>query len=825
MTTTGADDLTTPQHGTGPLAAQRVLDLSSSIPGAYCAKLLGDLGADVVKIEPPGGDPLRWRGPFRDGTDPEAGTSHLYFNTSKRSVVLDLDAPEGLGLLRRLVQRYDVVVADGTAEQLARRGIDPARIRSWNPAAVVCTLSPFGSSGPSAEYSATHLTTCASSTWASTCGTADREPLQSGSSLTETIAGAYAAAAVLAAIEGRAAHGHGEHVDVSALEAAITCAMGPTLTYELRGTVDGRHSDYMTGPSFNVRCRGGLVGANALTEAQWQSMCLFIGRPDMADDPRFADYFGRLEHIDEIRSGIEAALADRSAADVFAEAQAWRIPFGLVVSPAEALALPVHADRQYFDVHAHPTLGPLRTPRIPFVMSATNARTRPAPLLGADTDDVLALLPAERVVPPAPAAPAAAPGAPLAGLRILDLTMFMSGPLATLIAADMGADVIKIEAIQRLDGWRGVGRDGERPWDRSGLFNWINRNKRGITLNLADERGASALRELVAVADVVIENYTPRVMENFGLTYDDLRAVNPKLIMLSMPGFGQTGRWRDHAAFAWTTEQMSTITHLTGYADGPPLFTGTTCGDPLAGLMGAIALLAAVNHRRRTGEGQHVDLSQVEASTSFVGESLVEAQVTGRDPGRLGNASTWMAPHGVYEGADGRWLAIACVDDEMWSRLWDALGRPGGSADGGPPHPTLAQRLANVAEIDGWVRAFVAGHDPRQLVHALQGCGIAAGAVLDGPDLLADAHLAARGFFIVQDRTDLQGAHYFAEPFRLATAQLPEPVRAAYLGEHNHEVLCGLLGKSEQELAQLEHDGVIGTWPAGVPRPSEPARD
>ena len=391
--------------------------------------------------------------------------------------------------------------------------------------------------------------------------------------------------------------------------------------------------------------------------------------------------------------------------------------------------------------------------------------------------------------------------------------MFMSGPLATQIAADLGADVVKIEAVQRLDGWRGVGRGGLRPWENSLLFNWLNRGKRGITLNLGDSRGADLFRRLVASADVVIENYTPRVMHNFGLGYEQLRAIKPDLVMLSMPGFGTAGSCRDFAAFAWTTEQMSTITHLTGYPDDGPLFTGTTFGDPLAGLMGAVAMVAALNHRRRTGEGQFIDLSQVEASTAFVGETLIEAQLGATDPGRVGNASRTHAPHGNYPCADDRWIAIACADDADWAAAWSELGQ-------GPlPFATAGERHGDPAALDALVASATATRDAFDLMHRLQVAGVAASVVMNGRDLLADEHLAS--WFLEHDRAELGVLRHPGPAYHLRDGTVPAPRRAPYLGEHNEEILGGELGVPETELAALRRDDVIGHAPVGVdvPRP------
>jgi crotonobetainyl-CoA:carnitine CoA-transferase CaiB-like acyl-CoA transferase len=408
---------------------------------------------------------------------------------------------------------------------------------------------------------------------------------------------------------------------------------------------------------------------------------------------------------------------------------------------------------------------------------------------------------------------------PLEGIRIVDLSMFMSGPLVTLIAADLGADVIKVESVQRLDGWRGAAAAVEgapiQPWEMAPSFNWINRNKRGITLNLNDARGAELLKRLVAVSDAVVENYTPRVMANFGLDFEALRAVRPDLVMLSMPGFGMTGSWRDYTAFAWSTEQMAGISHLTGYEDGPPMFTGTTGGDPLAGLVGAVALFAALNHRRRTGEGQYVDLSQLEAATVFMGDALAAAQLTGKDPGRRGNRNPAMAPHNIYPCRDGGWVAICCRDDADWKALAGQLGRPG-LAERGVQWSQRDGRMAALAEIDALIGEWTCMRDRFELMHQLQAAGVPAAAVFNGKDLLEDPHLAARGLYLVQDRPGLGPRHYPGQPFRLSGLPAFEQRRAPLLGEHTAEVLATILGIGRQELEALETADVVGRIPLGA---------
>ena len=806
----------------GMLSSYRVLDLASGLAAPYAAKLLADLGADVIKVEPPGGDPARRVGPFPGGTpDPESSATFLYGNTSKRGVTLDLAAAPDRERLLQLAATADVVIAGEPEPVLAERGLGLAALRAVKPDIVLVTASGFGSDGPYRDYAWSHLIGCAIGGWAHLCGDLQHAPLQSGGALTETLLGAYTAAATLMALEGRHRHGGGEHVDISGYEALVTAALLVTQRYEYSGTTGDRIAEIGHAPSFILPCGDGYVGANVLTNAQWEMMCAFFGRPELVDDPRFVDPLERMRLGRELKPIFEEAVRGRTPEEVFHEAQEWRIPFGLIPTLQDAFDLPPHRERGFFAAFDHPRAGPVRMPGIPFLVDGERPRSTRPPLLGEHNDAIFSGLPAVDTADTRGAAGAseAPPGAgktarPLEGVRIIDLSMFMSGPLATLCLADAGADVIKVESVQRIDGWRASSVEGGQPhWERSPAFNWINRNKRGITLNLTDARGVALLNRLIAGADAVVENYSPRVMENFGLDYASLRAINPNIILLSMPGFGLSGSWRNYVAFASTTEQMAAIPHLTGYAGGQPIFTGTTGGDPLAGVMGAVALLAAIQRRRRLGTGCHIDLSQVEAVTSFVGDVFTAYAITGEDPGRRGNFNPGQAPHGIYPCAEGRWIAIACRDGEEFRALASAMGRADW-LDAAGSYATLEGHLAATASLDAAIGDWTASRDASALMHELQAAGIAAAAVMTGKDLLDDPHLASRDFFIRQDRAEVGIKRYPGPPFRFAGASPPARDRPApTLGEHNQELLGGLLSLSDEEMAALERDDVIGTVP------------
>ena len=804
----------------GPLNGLKVLDISEEIAGPFCTKLLGDLGADVVKIErPETGDPSRSVGPFPNGKpDIELSSGFFFLNTSKRSVVLDLESREGLTKLRALVNRFDIVVASDTADMLASRGIGFDELRAWNPRVILTTISGFGSDGPHSHFESSHLIACAVGGWAHLCGMPDREPLQAGGAITETLTGAFAAVATLLAALGRATHGRGEHVDVSAQEAVLAGAQMPTLLYEYRGIVPQRYSSVGSGAgaAFILPTRKGYVGLNALTGPQWHMLCDFLGRRDIAEDPHFAgiSWARPDERIEEVRQAFQAGLKDRTAEELFHEAESCRVPFGLVPDLPGLYALAPHRERGFFAKLEHPVAGSVEVPGIPFKSTSTRPAPYRPPLLGEHTDEVFAELDASNDAPGARSGDRHS--SPLNGLRILDLSMFFAGPVAAQIAADAGAEVIKVESVQRIDGWRGSASSsggGDLPsWESSPYFNWVNRNKRGITLNLTDSRGTDILKDLVRKSDVLIENYTPRVMDNFGLSYETLRELNPRLIMLSLSGFGSDVSWRDYVAFGMSTEQMSGISHLTGYEDDEPLFTGMTGGDLFAGVMGANALFAALHHRNLTGEGQHINLSQLEACNLYIGEVMTGWSLAGFDPGRTGNAHPTYAPHGIYPCKEDRWIAVCCKTDAQWLALAGLIDTPEWLAPDSV-FSRASERSANRDEIDRSIGAWTRSHDRLELMNLLQSLGIPAGAVMTGPDLLADPHLEARGSLIAQDRPGLGVKHYPNQPYRFRFAEPVPNMRAPLLGEHVSEVLTDLAGLTSDEIAELVIADVIGTVP------------
>lgn len=413
----------------------------------------------------------------------------------------------------------------------------------------------------------------------------------------------------------------------------------------------------------------------------------------------------------------------------------------------------------------------------------------------------------------------------LDGVRILDLSRVWAGPLATRILGDLGADVIRVEATwsrgaKAIDdayasrtGLYPEGKAGERPWNRQGMVNKFNRNKRAITLQLDTEQGKEIFERLVVGADVVLENYSPRVMPQLGLGYDRLSALNAGIIYIGMPGFGWSGPARDWVALGTMLEPAAGLSSLMGYAGGGPYKSGVAWADPVAALHAAAAVMIALWDRAADPEhhGQMIELAQVEGMIDFIGEEVLAAQVRGADAPRPGNRHPFYAPQGCYPcaGAD-RWIAISVTDDAAWQRLCALAGFDQRRAD-----LRLDQRLSAADELDAALAAWSATWDHLELMRMLQQAGIAAVAVFDAQELVENEHLAARGLYVPIPHVDAGTYVYPGLPAHLSVTPASYRLPAPGLGEHNREVLGGILGISDEELNALQAAGVIADEPPG----------
>ena len=414
---------------------------------------------------------------------------------------------------------------------------------------------------------------------------------------------------------------------------------------------------------------------------------------------------------------------------------------------------------------------------------------------------------------------------PLSGVRIVEMGQLIAIPHAIKLLGDMGAEVIRVESCARLDNYRTSSmyeNSGEgRHWDRAANFYEQNRNKYSLTLELNDENCIKALRELVSISDVFAENFTPRVMRNFSLEYEDLRRIRPDIIMVSSTGYGYTGPWSDYGAIGYTTEATSGISHISGYKDGPPVLPEIPYADYTAAEHTAFAIMAALAYRARTGKGQFIDISQSETLTSTIPEAILDYSVNGRTQDRIGNQDALMSPHGCYPCiGDDRWITIAVSTDDEWQALCEALERPGWLDD--DRFSDALMRWKNRDAIDALLSETTVSHEQYTLMTALQARGVPAGAVLDGKGLLFNPHLKERGFYEVAKHEPGAGMPplpYTSRPWKFS--KTPGGLRAAAptLGQHNRFVLSEIMGVSSAQVEAMEERRAIGTAP---PNPRAP---
>jgi benzylsuccinate CoA-transferase BbsF subunit len=384
----------------------------------------------------------------------------------------------------------------------------------------------------------------------------------------------------------------------------------------------------------------------------------------------------------------------------------------------------------------------------------------------------------------------------LHNIRILDFTWVLAGPYATRLLADFGAEVIKVQPL--------LSSEADDAFSR-GYYDTWNRNKLGITLNLNKPEGVALAKRLAGICDAVVENFAPRVMANRGLDYDNLKKVKPDIIMLSMSVMGQTGHQRDYTGYGPTVQALSGMTYLTSFPGKPPVGPGFSYADHIAGLYASIALLGALEYRRRTGEGQYIDISEVEAMTGLLGGAILDYTARGKEPEPAGNSSPLAAPHNVYPcRGENRWCAIAVFNDEEWRGLRRALGNPSWAEDAG--FATLAGRCENRDELDRQIATWTQERTAEEVMSRLQENGVAAGIVQDAADLARDPQLKERGFFVNKPEI---GKFIDATPIRLSRSPAEYKRAAPSQGQDNDYVYGKLLGMSEKEMADLRENGVI----------------
>ena len=817
------------------LSPYRVIDLTDE-RGLLCGKLLADLGADVIQVEPPGGSTARKIGPFyKDETEPEKSLFWWAYAANKRGITLDLHTAGGRDTLRTLVKDADFLIESYSPGYLDGLGLGYRDLEAINPGLVMVSITPFGKDGPYAHYASPDLVGMAMGGLMYVTGDSDRAPLRVGFPQFYLHGGGAGAAAAMIAHTHRVLTGEGQHVDVSCQQAlAKTLAHAPQ-SWDLEEVIIKRMGPYRqtsadTRIRLTWRCKDGYVnympqGGGVGVSRSTRALLAWMDEEGMGDkyveSVKWEELgYGqvRSEVMERVVVPLEKFFATHTI-DELVQASLDRRIFLFPVATQKAILNHTQlAARDYFDRLYHPELDATITYPGVFIKEGGGGRAelrRRPPLIGEHNDDVYRGEPrhtSDQTGDPQRSRVVTTPRRALEGIKVLDFSWVAIGPMTTKYLAEYGATVIRVESAKRPESLRRAApfKDGIAGINRSGYFANYNANKYGITIDARHPRARDLVLRIASWADLVVENFTPGTMESWGLAYDDLREVNPGIVMFSTSMLGRGGPMERQPGFGPVLSSLAGLTHITGWPDRNPSNPYGAYTDFIAPRFAIAAILAALDYRRRTGEGIYLDMSQLETGVHFSAPFILDCEVNGRERGRVGNRDPDAAPHGVYpcKGED-RWIAIACTGDDQWSALcrsMDSSGR-GWSYDG--RFSTLEGRKACEDELDLNIAEWTKEWDSRELMEMLQAAGVPAGMVNDCHDLFDDPQLKHRNHFqylthpeIGRYATDRSEWDFSRTPGRL---EHPSPL----MGEHTEYVLREMIGLSEDEYRSLEADGAL----------------
>jgi crotonobetainyl-CoA:carnitine CoA-transferase CaiB-like acyl-CoA transferase len=808
------------------LAPYRVLDLTDG-RAELATFVLAGLGADVVKVEPPGGSPSRLEAPLAGEEPPSLASLHFHaYNRGKRSVVIDLDDPDGRRDFLALVATADFVFENAGPGVMAARRLGFEELRRARPDLVYVALSPFGQDGPYARHHATDLTLAAMGGAMALNGDPDRRPIRITVPQTWHHGAVEAALGALVAHERRRSSGEAQFIDVSVQAAVFWTGLNAMIAHAIQGRNIERFGTVLQLSTLTTPlvypCADGevcliatsntlvglvpwMVEAGTVTE-EWAA----------AED--WATYEARMltadaltHSLDDVRAAVTAFTQRHRKAELFEGGVIRGITLAPVNTAADVLALEQLAVRDYWDEVRLPSGRSFRGAG-PFVKASCTpiAWTRPAPDVGEHTSEVLDAL-APVAAPPDRRSGSGRHRLPLEGVKVADFSWIGVGPITAKALADHGATVVHVETDRPADRLRLVGpfKDDIPGINRCQFFGSFNTSKLSLQLNLRHPVGNELARQLLAWCDIALDSFTAGTMAGLGLGYDVARSLNPEIIMATTCLLGQSGPAAKLAGYGYHAAAVSGFYEITGWDDRPPAGPFNAYTDTIAPRFLASTLVAALDHRRRTGQGQFIDQAQMESALHFIGPQLLDVQVSGTNARRAGNHHPSHAPHDAFPcaGVD-QWCAIDVETDDQWRALREAIGAPRWALD--PALDTAAGRLARTELIDCELSAFTSQHEPLALMAMLQAAGVPAGMVQRSSDHLQDPQLAHRAFFRRLEHPEMGEVPYEGHPYRIVGYENGPRFPAPCLGEHTYEVLAEVLGLDDDEITRVLASGACG---------------
>lgn len=796
------------------LRGLRVIDLSNRLSGAYAARLFGDFGANVILAEPADGHALRHEAPFVDDeAGPENSLLHGYANWNKRSIVVK-DVAE----LTDLVSSADVVV---TTDLPPWSNDLSSALDELAPDAIHLSITPHGLTGPLASVPGNNLTSCARTGWCHINGLDDEPPLQLPVHQTGYIAGVAGFVGAMAALQKQI----GECVDVSEMEAlALTNAPWAIVGQfkgegEVSNGPNGPRNRGKSGPLYKVA--DGQINFGFGDWARWRDAMTFLGLPELAVDPVYEPVLGRYQQeLDPVREALAKAIPKREKWEIFHGLAGLRCISGVVQNAAELVENEQLLARDFF-VKTELKGKSVKAPGAAVKLTASPWKlTRHAPVLNEHGESIRTEIQQTKRAPKKKSSNPET-SQPLSGIRVLTFTQAWAGPFATELLAFLGADVIQIEACHRPDVWRGAGAPvppaiidpaiQQSPLNTNGMYNSVNLNKRAITLDMRHPRGQEIFWRMLPNFDIVADNFSPHVMAKWGITLEKLREHRKDIIFASLSGYGRQGPLAEYPANGNTTEPMSGWSSIHGYEGDDGMNSGGLIPDPISGYHFAAAILVALNHRQRTGEGQRIDASMMETVAVQIGDAVLEHEANDRITRPRGNSHPTVAPHGVYKTQNSEWLAIAVETDDMWKSLATRMDAPELLEDERFDSSRSRQRHRKALDeiMNNWCKNRNAAEEEEEL----GALGVCAARVVPFLDVYPEpsAQFRDRDFLVPITHPE-SGTHLLPQaPWKLAGTETLPLRYSPRFGEHSQEIFRVEAGIGVDEYHELVKLGVTGT--------------
>ena len=798
-----------------PFSNLKVLDLSNDFAGSYCSKLLSDFGASVKKIIYEGReDRSASYGPFiNESRDSKSSAMFHYMNYNKQVIPVS----KGTQTIEELALSADLLIEDFSREDFNLSGLDLENIRKLNPDILICSLTPFGRDTKWAEKPWSDLTIQALTGMCSVNGEQGKAPLKEPGTESEFITGANAFVASVAALINRDVTGIGQEVNVSILKSVLH-SYTPYLLAALHTRNPRRQQSQ--GLHFGlIPCKDGYVSLSVRHEPTWEHMWLFFGDPEFSENPKFDTAAKRRSNENELSEILLPILAQYSRKDLLHGLSPLRILVGIANSVSDLLEDEHLKTRNAF-VRYESEGKSWEMPGPPFQMSLTPWKFEPLPASG---DFQIWDNPLNVTHHTSKSLDRGnKTKGPLSGMRGIVLTQAWAGAYSTQLLSDLGMEVIQVESITRIDPWRGgvpprlAGlypntNPGDNPWDRNALYNGVNRGKKAITLDLSHSEAKDVFMELVSISDVVVENFSGRVISNLGLNYQSLRSVNPSIVMVRMPTYGTSGPYSNYPGNGGTTEPVSGMSFLMGYHDGPPINSGIMHTDAYSGVLACGATITALRERLISGMGQEVDISQQEVSMTLLAEYIMEGSISGESPGRQGNTNRDYAPQGCYLSKDSHWIAISVKTDCQWKSFCDSL-MPDDLVTN-EDYSTKDFRKMNSIRLDQEISKNMANWVASEVVEKLQAESVPCEIISTLLEAAENDDFHQMELFEKIFHTKSGNFHYPVPPWDFENDSQKPQEPAPTLGEHSDEIFSSLNGWSENEITRFKSLGLTGTDP------------